>query len=33
MDRDLYGDLLKWKNMPDHKPLIIGGFGNVGKLI
>lgn len=31
MDRDLYGDLLKWKNMPDHKPLIIRGVRQCGK--
>ncbi|MCQ2079558.1 MAG: AAA family ATPase, partial [archaeon] len=31
MDRDLYSELLDWKNSPDRKPLIIRGVRQCGK--
>ena len=31
MERTIYQDLLKWKNNPDRKPLILLGARQVGK--
>ena len=31
MERDLYRDLLKWKNSPYRKPLVLFGARQTGK--
>ena len=31
MKRDIYKELIEWKNNSDHKPLILGGARQVGK--
>ena len=31
IERDIMKDLLRWKQSPDHKPLIIRGARQIGK--